>query len=133
LTKRIDKTKKIFPNLFVKGFFIVHLLLLINPGLSAQWTSDPSFNFQVCNATGVQALPIVVSISDKDNLSDFTYLIDPSGNFSWETNGVRLSGTGDFQPNPVATQTSDGNFVFARIIESDGSQIKIIFFAEGIL
>ncbi|HEY6907409.1 MAG TPA: T9SS type A sorting domain-containing protein, partial [Ignavibacteriaceae bacterium] len=53
---------------------------------------------------------------DNDSLHAFAYLIDPDGNFLWGANGIRLSGNGDFQPNPVCCPTSDGNYIFAWIV-----------------
>lgn len=50
------------------------------------------------------------------NLNVFAYRISPAGNFLWGANGVSLSTTTDYQPNPKVTQTADGNFVVAWII-----------------
>ena len=62
---------------------------------------------------------------DNDSLHAFAYLIDSTGTFVWGANGIRLSGNGDFQPNPVATQTSDGNYVFAWIVTSSPQVIAL--------
>jgi Secretion system C-terminal sorting domain len=161
--------------------------------LSAQWSSDPSVNLQVCDVTGDQALPKIASTNDggcyiswfdnrngsyavylqrldamgnklwasdgvlisnntqstslvdwaiasdnhnnaivtftdtrdNDSLHAFAYLVDTTGNMLWGANGIRLSGNGDYQPNPVATQTSDGNYVFAWIIAADTQKIAL--------
>ena len=179
--------------IFTKGIFLVLLIFCFSSNLFAQWTSDPSVNLQVCDVTGEQALPKVVSTSDdgcyiswfdsrngsyavylqrldqlgykawdpdgllisgnpqssslvdydmktdnqnnaivtftdtrdNDSLHAFAYLIDPSGNFLWGANGIRLSGVGDYQPNPVTTQTSDGNYVFAWIVATDTQKIAM--------
>ena len=62
---------------------------------------------------------------DNDSLHAFAYLIDPSGNFLWGNNGIRLSGDGDYQPNPVTTQTSDGNYVFTWIVATTPQKIAM--------
>jgi hypothetical protein len=62
---------------------------------------------------------------DNDSLHAFAYLVDTSGNMLWGANGIRLSGNGDFQPNPVACQTSDGNYVFAWIVLSSSQVIAM--------
>ena len=62
---------------------------------------------------------------DNDSLHAFSYLIDPSGNFLWGNNGIRLSGDGDYQPNPVTTQTSDGNYVFTWIVATTPQKIAM--------
>ena len=173
--------------------FIVLVLISFNFKLTAQWSSDPAVNLQVCDVTGEQALPKIASTSDggcyiswfdhrgagyavylqrldvagnklwatdgllisdnpqssslvdyaiasdnednaivtftdirdNDSLHAFAYLIDPEGNFLWGTNGIRLSGNGDYQANPVATQTSDSNYVFAWIVAADTQKIAL--------
>ncbi len=179
------------------SFKIFALTLLMISGFSinssAQWSSDPAVNLQVCDVTGDQALPKIASTSDggsyiawfdnrngsyavylqrldalgnklwatdgmlisnnpqssslvdwdiasdnhnnailtftdtrdTDSLHAFAYLVDTSGNMLWGANGIRLSGTGDFQPNPVTTQTSDGNYVFAWIIAGSSQEIGL--------
>lgn len=62
---------------------------------------------------------------DNDSLHAFAYLIDTSGNFLWGANGIRLSGVGDFQPNPVVTQSSDENYVFSWIVATDTQKIAL--------
>lgn len=62
---------------------------------------------------------------DNDSLHAFAYLVDTTGNMLWGANGIRLSGNGDFQPNPVACQTSDGNYVFAWIVASSPQVIGL--------
>ena len=62
---------------------------------------------------------------DNDSLHAFAYLVDTSGNMLWGANGIRLSGEGDYQPNPVACQTSDGNYVFAWIVAADTQKIAL--------
>ena len=178
----------------LKNFtFIVLVLLSFNFKLTAQWSSDPAVNLQVCDVTGEQALPKIASTSDggcyiswfdhrgagyavylqrldvagnklwatdgllisdnpqssslvdyaiasdnednaivtftdirdNDSLHAFAYLIDPEGNFLWGANGIRLSGNGDYQANPVATQTSDSNYVFAWIVAADTQKIAL--------
>ncbi|HEY6907131.1 MAG TPA: hypothetical protein VI230_06650, partial [Ignavibacteriaceae bacterium] len=167
-------------------FFVVLVLLLLgfSSYTTAQWSSDPAANLQVCDVTGDQALPKIANTSDggcyiawfdnrngsyavylqrldalgnklwdpdgllisgnpqssslvdwdiasdnqnnailtftdtrdNDSLHAFAYLVDPDGTFLWGANGIRLSGNGDFQPNPVCCQTSDGDYVFAWIV-----------------
>jgi hypothetical protein len=172
---------------------IVLMLFSFSFKLSAQWSSDPATNLQVCDVTGEQALPKIASTSDggcyiswfdnrngsyavylqrldvmgnklwatdgllisnnaqntslvdwaiasdnhnnailtftdtrdNDSLHAFAYLIDTTGNFLWGANGIRLSGNGDFQPNPVTCQTSDGNYVFAWIVTSSPNVIAM--------
>ncbi len=178
----------------MKNLITVFILVLSFLGTtSAQWSSDPSINLQVCDVTGAQALPKIASTSDggcyiswfdnrngnyavylqrldamgnklwaadgllisnnpqnsslvdwaiasdihgnaivtftdtrdNDSLHAFAYLIDSTGSFLWGANGIRLSGNGDFQPNPVATHTSDGNYVFAWIVTSSPQVIAL--------
>jgi Secretion system C-terminal sorting domain len=178
----------------MKSSITVILFFLFFVGIStAQWSSDPSVNLQVCDVTGEQALPKIASTSDNgcyiswfdnrngnyavylqrldamgnklwaangllisdnpqnsslvdwaiasdnhgnaivtftdtrdnDSLHAFAYLIDTTGSFIWGANGIRLSGVGDFQPNPVATQTSDGNYVFAWIVSTTPGVIAL--------
>ncbi len=71
------------------------------------------------------AIVTFTDIRDNDSLHAFAYLIDTSGTFLWGANGVRLSGNGDYQPNPVVTQTSDGNYVFAWIVATDTQKIAL--------
>ena len=71
------------------------------------------------------AIITFTDIRDNDSLHAFAYLIDPTGNFLWGANGVRLSGNGDYQANPVATQSSDGNYVFAWIVAADTQKIAL--------
>ncbi len=178
----------------MKKIFIVFSIVISFVGIAtAQWSSDPSVNLQVCDVTGDQALPKIASTSDggcyiswfdnrngsyavylqrldamgnmlwttngllisnnpqnsslvdwaiasdnhnnaivtftdtrdNDSLHAFAYLIDSTGTFVWGSNGIRLSGVGDFQPNPVATQTSDGNYVFAWIVSTTPGVIAL--------
>lgn len=178
----------------MKSSITVILFFLSFVGINtAQWSSDPSVNLQVCDVTGEQALPKIASTSDNgcyiswfdnrngsyavylqrldamgnmlwttngllisdnpqnsslvdwaiasdnhgnaivtftdtrdnDSLHAFAYLIDSTGGFLWGSNGIRLSGVGDFQPNPVATQTSDGNYVFAWIVTTSPQVIAL--------
>lgn len=71
------------------------------------------------------AIVTFTDIRDNDSLHVFAYLIDSTGGFLWGANGIRLSGVGDFQPNPVATQTSDGNYAFAWIVTSSPQTIAL--------
>ena len=48
------------------------------------------------------------------NVNPFAYRISPAGTFLWGANGVTLSDSANlYQPNPVVSKTSDGNFVVA--------------------
>ena len=48
------------------------------------------------------------------NVNPFAYRISPAGTFMWGANGVTLSDSANlYQPNPVVSKTSDGNFVVA--------------------
>ncbi len=62
---------------------------------------------------------------DNDSLHAFAYLVDTTETMLWGANGIRLSGIGDFQPNPVACQTSDGNYVFAWIVATSPQVIGL--------
>ncbi|HKB86521.1 MAG TPA: T9SS type A sorting domain-containing protein [Ignavibacteriaceae bacterium] len=172
---------------------IVLMLFGFNTKTSAQWSTDPAVNLQVCDVTGDQALPKIANTSDggcyiswfdnrngsyavylqrldpqgnklwdtngllisnnsqssslvdwaiasdnhdnaivtftdtrdNDSLHAFAYLVDTTGTMLWGANGIRLSGNGDYQPNPVACQTSDGNYVFAWIIAADTQKIAL--------
>jgi hypothetical protein len=59
------------------------------------------------------------------NLNVFAYRISPSGNFLWGTNGISLSTSSDYQPNPRVTQTNDGSFVVSWIIATNPSKIAL--------
>jgi hypothetical protein len=78
-------------------------------------------------STDDQNNAIVTFTDTRDNgfLHAFAYLIDTTGNFLWGANGISLSGAGDYQPNPVTTQTSDGNYVFAWIVAADTQKIAL--------
>ena len=176
-------------------FFALSVLMICGFSInsSAQWSSDPAVNLQVCDVNGDQALPKVASTSDggcyiawfdnrngsyavylqrldalgdklwapdgmlisdnpqssslvdwdiasdnhnnailtftdtrdNDSLHAFAYLVDTSGNMLWGADGIRLSGAGDYQPNPVTTQTSDGNYAFAWIIAGSTQEIAL--------
>jgi hypothetical protein len=69
----------------------------------------------------------IVTFSDirSGNLNVFAYRISPWGSFIWGPNGIALSSTSDFQPNPVVTETSDGNFVFAWILNASPSKVAM--------
>ncbi len=178
----------------IKIFALTLLMMCgFSINLSAQWSSDPAANLQVCDVTGDQALPKIASTSDggcyiawfdnrngsyavylqrldalgnkmwasdgmlisdnpqssslvdwdiasdnhnnailtftdtrdNDSLHAFAYLVDTTGTMLWGANGIRLSGDGDYQPNPVTCQTSDGNYVFAWIIANTPQTIAL--------
>jgi hypothetical protein len=71
------------------------------------------------------AIVTFTDVRDNDSLHAFAYLVDTTGMMLWGSNGIRLSGVGDYQPNPVACQTSDGNYVFAWIVASDTQKVAL--------
>lgn len=62
------------------------------------------------------AVIVFTDTRNAGNLNVFAYRISPSGDFLWGANGVSLSTSTDYQPNPRVTQTTDGNFVVAWIV-----------------
>jgi hypothetical protein len=62
------------------------------------------------------AVLVFTDTRNSGSLNVFAYRISPSGAFLWGTNGVSLSSTSDYQPNPKVVQTNDGNFVVSWII-----------------
>jgi len=90
---------------------------------NAQNTSLVDYSIGIDNQNN--AIVTFTDIRDNDSLHAFAYLIDTSGNFLWGANGIRLSGAGDFQANPVVTETSDGYYVFAWIVASDTQKIAL--------
>ncbi len=108
------------------GSYAVYLQRLDALG-NKLWTSDGMLisdntqssslvDWAIASDNHNNAIVTFTDTRDNDSLHAFAYLVDTSGNMLWGANGIRLSGVGDYQPNPVACQTSDGNYVFAWII-----------------
>jgi len=71
------------------------------------------------------AVLVFSDIRNGGNLNVFAYLITPSGDFLWGNDGVSLSTSTEFQPNPNVTETNDGNFVVTWIISSTPSKVAL--------
>jgi hypothetical protein len=71
------------------------------------------------------AVIVFTDTRNSGNLNVFAYRISPAGNFLWGANGISLSATADYQPNPKVTQTSDGNFVVAWIIATNPFKVAL--------
>ena len=91
--------------------------LLISNNPQDTWITDYDL---ICDQND-NAVIVFSDIRSGGLLKPFAYMISPTGNFLWGANGVDISTGDNFQPSPVVTETSDGNFVFAWI-SSDGSQ-----------
>ncbi|CAN5539730.1 hypothetical protein BH10BAC5_BH10BAC5_05780 [soil metagenome] len=60
------------------------------------------------------AVIVFTDTRNGSNINPFAYRISPTGTFLWGPNGVTLTDNASlFQPNPVVSKTSDGNFVIA--------------------
>ena len=75
--------------------------------------------------TDDNAVIVFTDTRNSGNLNVFAYRISPAGNFLWGANGISLSATADYQPNPKVTQTSDGNFVVAWIIATNPFKVAL--------
>ena len=117
------------------GSYAVYLQRLDALG-NKQWTSDGMLisdntqssslvDWAIASDNHNNAIVTFTDTRDNDSLHAFAYLVDTSGNMLWGENGIRLSGVGDYQPNPVACQTSDGNYVFAWIVAADTQKIAL--------
>lgn len=71
------------------------------------------------------AVLVFTDTRNSGNLNVFAYRITSAGNFFWGSNGISLSATADYQPNPKVTQTTDGNFVVAWIIATNPFKIAL--------
>ena len=71
------------------------------------------------------AVIVFTDTRNSGNLNVFAYRISPAGNFLWGANGISLSATADYQPNPKVTQTSDGSFVVAWIIATNPFKVAL--------
>jgi hypothetical protein len=71
------------------------------------------------------AIVVFSDIRNGVDLSVFAYKISSAGDFLWGNDGVSLSTTTDFQPNPKVTETNDGNFVFTWIIGSSPTKVAV--------
>ncbi len=69
----------------------------------------------------------IVAFTDVRNgsLNVYAYKISPAGNFLWGNNGVSLSATTEYQPNPKIAITNDGNVVVAWIIAVNPYKIAL--------
>ena len=134
-------------SLSTKGFLLFLTWLIINPNITAQWSSDPSTNLKVCDVTGDQALPKIASTSDggcyiswfdNRNGSYAVYLqrLDAMGNKLWATDGLLISNNpqnsslvdysigSDNHNNAIVTFTdirdNDSLHTFAYLIDTTG-------------
>ncbi len=71
------------------------------------------------------AVVVFTDTRNSGNLNVFAYMISPTGNFVWGSNGVSLSTTSDFQANPKVTETVDGNFVVAWIVATSPTKVAL--------
>lgn len=77
------------------------VLAVFSTPLFAQWSNDPAMNTAVCDLSGEQAIPKVVSSADFTYVSWFSsdagnydvrlQLYDSQGNEQWEHNGILIS------------------------------------------
>jgi len=70
----------------------------------------------------------VIAFSDVRANGDFKvyiYLISPNGDLLWGADGVSLSTSNDFQPDPRITQTTDGSYIVAWPNLSSPSTIAV--------
>ncbi len=47
-----------------------------------------------------------------DDLDVYAYRIGPDGSFDWGVDGIALSDNAEYEPSPMCTELSDGNFAF---------------------
>jgi hypothetical protein len=95
--------------------------LLISDNPSSTWIVD--WDMMTDNSDNA-----VIAFSDIRSGVDFkvyAYLISPTGNFLWGPNGVSLSTSEDFQPNPRITQTTDGYYIITWPNLSTPSKIAV--------
>ena len=91
--------------------------LLISNHPQDSWITDYDL---ICDQND-NAVLVFSDIRSGGLLKPVAYMISPSGDFIWGSNGIDISTGDSFQPSPTLTETSDGNFVFAWI-SSDGTQ-----------
>lgn len=108
----------------MKYFCIFILLVLITCVTNAQWTFNPNVNTAICQATGNQLAPYIVSdgaggaiIAWWDNRGTSTDIyaqrIDASGYVRWTTNGIAIvTAVGD-QNAPAIVSDGLGGAIFA--------------------
>ncbi len=91
--------------------------LLISNHPQDSWITDYDL---ICDQND-NAVLVFSDIRSGGLLKPVAYMISPSGDFIWGSNGIDISTGDSFQPSPTLTETSDGNFIFAWI-SSDGTQ-----------
>ncbi|MHC5115260.1 MAG: hypothetical protein ACYTGP_12625, partial [Planctomycetota bacterium] len=70
------------------------------------------------------AVLVFADARDGSDLDIHAYRVSPAGTFVWGPDGITLSSNADFEPAPVVTQATDGDFVvvWARLPDaSDGT------------
>ena len=85
-----------------KQLFLLFFILCFSTLIYAQWSDDPSINNAICDLSGEQAIPKVVSSStgdtyigwfsnDSGNYDVRLQRLDSQGNELWEHNGILIS------------------------------------------
>ncbi|MBI5020537.1 MAG: T9SS type A sorting domain-containing protein [Ignavibacteriales bacterium] len=108
----------------MKYFCIFFLLVLITRVTNAQWTFNPNVNTAICQATGNQLAPHIVTdgaggaiIAWWDNRGTSTDIyaqrIDASGHVRWTTNGVTIVTAGGNQNALVIVSDGLGGAIIA--------------------
>jgi len=103
------------------GNYDVYMQLLNSSG-EPQWTIDGMLissnpqnsslvNYDLTTDANDNAIVVFTDVRNAGNLKVFAYKLNPQGDFLWGANGISLSGTNDFQPNPKVAVTTDGNAV----------------------
>ena len=103
------------------GSYAVYMQRLNSTG-DPQWTADGLLisdhpqntslvDYDLTTDANDNAIVVFTDIRNAGNLNVFAYKIDTLGSFVWGADGISLSGTTDFQPNPKVTVTTEGNAV----------------------
>jgi hypothetical protein len=95
--------------------------------VSAHPQSSSLVDWDLLADTAGNAVLVFTDTRDGDDLDVFAYRIGSDASFLWGPDGLTLSSNDDYEPSPMVTEASDGDFVFVwpRLPDTGGGSLMM--------